>query len=57
MYFGVYGACWVYTKSTQNTPCITGVLLTLAFKERVKLVCFTSDVHLFLTMGIYGAEF
>ena len=44
--FGVYGVCRVYTKNTQNTPCISGVFLEVAFKERVKLVYITSDVYL-----------
>ena len=44
--FGVCGVCRVYTKNTQNTPCISGVFLEVAFQERVKLVYFTSDVYL-----------
>ena len=44
--FGVYGVCRVYTKNTQNTPCISGVFLEVAFQERVKLVYFTTDVYL-----------
>ena len=44
--FGVQGVCRVYTNNTQNTPCISGVILEVAFQERVKLVYFTSDVYL-----------
>ena len=55
--FCVQGVCREYTKNIQNTPCISGVFLEVAFQERVKLVYFTSDVYLVYFTWICGAEF